>query len=208
MTTEADPTILSDEELLHRMRGGDEEAFLTLYRRRQKAIYRFAWRMSGSGSVAEDVTQETFMILLRGNGKYDSARGSFSAYLFGIARNQVLRRLEKDRGMLPLEPARDDAASRAQDRLVAAEDPLRDLTRRETIESVRQAVLALPMHYREAVVLCDLHEMSYLEAAAILNCAVGTVRSRLHRGRGMLVERLRGTETQPQGGADSVTCFI
>lgn len=211
LTTESNPTILSDDELLHRMRGGDEEAFLALYRRRQGAIYRFAVRMSGSPSVAEDVTQETFMVLLRGDGKYDSARGSFSAYLFGIARNQMLRRLEKDRGMLPLNsagPAGEEEAPRMQDQLIALEDPLRDLTRRETIESIRQAVLALPPHYREVIVLCDLHEMSYQEAAAVLECAVGTVRSRLHRGRGMLVERLRGTELGPQGDTDSVTCFV
>ncbi|MDX2030808.1 MAG: RNA polymerase sigma factor [Blastocatellia bacterium] len=208
MTTESNPTILSDDELLRRLRGGDEEAFLALYRRRQGAIYRFAVRMSGSPSVAEDVTQETFMILLRGDGKYDAARGSFSAYLFGIARNQMLRRLEKERGLLPLDPAGEDDARREPESMIAAEDPLRDLTRRETIESVRQAVLSLPPHYREVVVLCDLHEMSYQEAASVLDCAVGTVRSRLHRGRGMLVERLRGTDLAPQGGADSVTCFV
>ena len=73
---------------------------------------------------------------------------------------------------------------------------LSDLLRSEMIESVRQAVLALPSHYREVVVLCDLHEMSYLEAAAALSCAVGTVRSRLHRARSLLIERLRATDAQ------------
>ena len=73
----------------------------------------------------------------------------------------------------------------------AAEDTLGDLTRGETIESVRRAVLALPTAFREVVVLCDLHEMSYAEAAAALGCAVGTVRSRLHRARGMLLERMK-----------------
>ena len=70
-------------------------------------------------------------------------------------------------------------------------DPLDELTRSELIEGVRQAVLALPQHYRETVVLCDLHELSYQETAAVLGCAVGTVRSRLHRARALLVERLR-----------------
>ena len=76
--------------------------------------------------------------------------------------------------------------------LVARPDPLGDLTRAESVEKLRQAVLALPAHYREVVVLCELHEMSYVEAAGALGCAVGTVRSRLHRARAMLAEKMRG----------------
>jgi len=76
----------------------------------------------------------------------------------------------------------------------AREDTLGDLTRGEAIESVRQAVLALPTNFREVVVLCDLHEMSYVDAAAVLGCALGTVRSRLHRARGMLLEKLKATK--------------
>ena len=76
----------------------------------------------------------------------------------------------------------------------AREDTLGDLTRGEMIESVRQAVLALPSNFREVVVLCDLHEMSYVDAAAVLGCALGTVRSRLHRARGMLLEKLKATK--------------
>ena len=71
--------------------------------------------------------------------------------------------------------------------VVAALDPVRN----ETIGRVRQAVLSLPANYREVVVLCDLQEMSYEEAAAALRCAIGTVRSRLHRGRSLLMEKLR-----------------
>src|SRR6266542_6610022 len=87
---------LSDDELVTLLRAGDEIAFVTLYRRRQGGIYRFALRMSGSESIAEDVTQEVFMHLMRGNGNFDATRGSIQAYLFGIARNQVLRRIERD----------------------------------------------------------------------------------------------------------------
>jgi RNA polymerase sigma-70 factor (ECF subfamily) len=106
--------------------------------------------------------------------------------LYGIARNQVLRRLERDRPYvaIPDEPEADAAWT-------TPEDTLGDLTRNETIESIRQAVLVLPSSFREVVVLCDLHEMSYNEAAAALGCAVGTVRSRLHRARAMLVEKLK-----------------
>jgi RNA polymerase sigma-70 factor, ECF subfamily len=178
-------TTLSDDELLRLMRAGDERAFLELYQGRGGAIYRFALRMSGSEAIAEDVTQEVFMTLINDLVSFDSARGSLSSYLFGIARNQVLRRIEKDRFLTPI------VDDKSEDCLVSLADPLSDLTRRETIESVRQAVLALPVHYREVVVLCDLHGMSYAEAAEALGCALGTVRSRLHRARALLVEKLR-----------------
>lgn len=186
-----DLTQHSDAALWERVRAGDKAAFVTLYRRRQSAVYRFALRMSGSAAVAEDVTQEVFLALMRDADRYDAARSSLSSYLFGIARNQVLRRIERDRNFAPL-PEENEADGVV---LVCVEqNPLRDLTRQETIETVRQAVLALPVHYREAVLLCDLHELSYQEAAAALACAVGTVRSRLHRGRALLVEKLKSAQ--------------
>jgi RNA polymerase sigma-70 factor (ECF subfamily) len=74
--------------------------------------------------------------------------------------------------------------------LIAQTDPLADLTRDEMVEAVRRAVLALPAHYREVVLLCYLHELSYAEAADVIGCELGTVRSRLHRARALLAERL------------------
>lgn len=199
---------LSDDELLRLLRAGDENAFVALYRRRQSGIYRFALRMSGSESVAEDVVQEVFMTLMRGDGNYDAARGSFSAYLFGIARNQVLRRFEKDRYLTPLDETEEGVEAVVPASLITWPDPLGDLTRQETIEAVRQAVLALPAHYREAVLLCDLHELSYAEAAAALGCAVGTVRSRLHRARALLVERLGTPDSATPRPAGAVQCLV
>lgn len=207
-------THLSDEELLGLLRTGDENAFVALYRRRQGGIYRFALRMSGSESIAEDVTQEVFMDLMRDNRNFDATRGSFQSYLFGMARNQVRRRIERDRAYLPFNSFRDDEDEYEPllpEGLIATQDPLGDLTQRETIDSVRQAVLALPPHYREAVVLCDLHEMSYLEAAEILGCAIGTVRSRLHRARAILVTRLRETHTETKAAqcdSETIQCFV
>jgi RNA polymerase sigma-70 factor (ECF subfamily) len=193
----------TDDELLRLMMAGDEEAFTLLYRRRQGGLYRFALHMSGSQAVAEDVTQEVFMTLMREAENYDPARGSLAAYLYGIARNFVLRRLQKDRCYVSIIEASEDADTSDLDCLVAEGDPLGDLTRNETIEAVRQAVLALPAHYREAIVLCDLHEMSYADAAAALGCAVGTIRSRLHRARAMLIEKLRA-----RGHVDSATNMV
>jgi len=188
MTNE--PTDTGDHDLLKRALGGDEASFTTLYRRRQGSVYRFALQMSGSPSLAEEVTQEVFLTVIRDAGRFDPERGSLLAYFYGIARNHVLRGLQRERSHVQLDDEPDCDGSP----WTAREDTLGDLTRGETIESVRRAVLALPASFREVVVLCDLHEMSYVEAAAVLGCVVGTVRSRLHRARGMLLEKLKATK--------------
>ncbi|HZS07009.1 MAG TPA: RNA polymerase sigma factor [Blastocatellia bacterium] len=181
----------SDEELLRLMMAGDEDAFVSLYRRRQGGVYRFALRMSGSESVAEDVTQEVFIALMRKPEVYDQKRGSLNTWLYGIARNQVLRLLHRDRPYVAMPEDADGGEWPAHETLIADDDPLGDLTRNETIGAVRQAVLALPEHYREVIVLCELHEMNYAEAAEVIGCPIGTVRSRLNRGRALLVEKLK-----------------
>lgn len=186
---------LTDDDLLRRIIAGEEEAFVCFFRRWQSRIYRFALHMCGSGSVAEDVTQETFMSVIRDASRFDPGLGTASAYLFGIARNQVLRRIEKDRLLVPF-PEPDGARAEAgvpsangNGHHVASVAPV-DLARKQTIEHVREAVLSLPRHYREVVVMCDLQEMSYEEASAALDCAIGTVRSRLHRARTLLAAKL------------------
>lgn len=170
----------SDDALLRRMAAGDEEAFTALYRRRQAAIYRFALHMSGSPAIAEDVTQEVFLNLARRPHGYDGRRGALLSYLYGMARNLVLRALA-DRPGVPADSGHPPSGA----------DLFEDLTRRQAAAAVRQAVLSLPPRYREVVVLCDLEEMDYAAAAALLGCAVGTVRSRLHRARALLAGKLR-----------------
>jgi RNA polymerase sigma-70 factor, ECF subfamily len=201
----------SDEELLRRTVAGDADAFTTLYRRRQAGIYRFALQMCGSEGIAEDVTQEVFMTLVRRESQiFDSSRGTLAAYLYGIARNQVLRRLEKERHFVALVEDTTEEGGAATDHPFTTHDPLAELARHELIASVQQAVLSLPAHYREVVVLCELHEMSYAEASAALGCAVGTVRSRLHRARALLIERLREVRQRETGTAedfDPLRCF-
>lgn len=191
---------LSDNELLRLMLAGDEEALAQLYRRRQASVYRFALQMSGSKSIAEDVTQEVFLFLMRDGHVFDPSRGALGSFLLGVARNLVLRRLRVDHLLSPL--GDDDDESPA---LQAGSDlcPLDDLTRAETIEAVRKAVLSLPPKYREVVVLCELQDVSYVETAEILGCAIGTVRSRLHRARALLLTKLRPAESV--AGADSAS---
>jgi RNA polymerase sigma-70 factor (ECF subfamily) len=194
----------NDEKLLRQMLAGDAEAFAELYDRRQPGVYRFVLRMSGSHSIAEDVTHDVFVALMRDGYQFDSSRGSVAAYLYGIARNRVLKRLARERAFISMSYTLPDDEFNGDDRLVAREDPLEELTRTETIEAVRQAILALPTHYREVVVLCNMQEMNYEQAAAIIGCPVGTVRSRLHRARQMLIDRLRvvaDSECEERAGA-------
>jgi|SRR5579862_487888 len=180
---------VNDSDLLRRMLAGDEDSFTTLYRQRQAAVYRFALQMTGSAAVAEDVTQEVFMALIEHGKRFDPSRGTLASFLYGVARNMVLRRLEKERVTESIEDRAGDL------------DLLEDLTRRETIEQVRRAVLSLPPVYREAVVLCDLQDVSYQDAAVALDCPVGTVRSRLNRGRSMLAQKL-GMAAAPAAAAE------
>jgi RNA polymerase sigma-70 factor (ECF subfamily) len=188
----AELTDLRDEQLLRMMQAGDEDAFTTLYRRRQGSIYRFVLEMSGSAALAEDVTQEVFMALIRESRGYDPSRGSLIAYLLGMARHHALRFLKRDQTYVPIPQAEEDWRDWGDAAPASGEDPHSAMTRRETIRSVREAILSLPEHYREAVVLCDLNEMSYEDTASVLGCSVGTVRSRLHRGRAFLFQKLMG----------------
>lgn len=185
METVATPE--TDDELLERMRSGDDQAFVVLYRRLQGPIYRFAFQMTGIAAVAEDVAQEVFLALIRSDCGYDVSRGALSAYLFGIARKLVLRHLERNRSA-SVEILDSDTRSR---NFIKTPEPMADLLYDETMSELRRAVISLPKRYREVVVLCDLEELDYTEAAKLVGCPVGTVRSRLHRARGLLLEKLQ-----------------
>ena len=174
-----------DDLLLRKARAGDRSAFAELYQSHAAGIHRYALHMTGNSSLADEALQETFLAVLRDTSGYDGHRGTLGAYLFGIARNRIRRQMALDR-----EFDEPDVG------VVAAGDPFEDLIRQETIDAVRQAVLKLPASYREAIVLCELEEMAYEEAAALMGCPVGTVRSRLHRGRALLLARLTGLKQQ------------
>jgi RNA polymerase sigma-70 factor (ECF subfamily) len=163
----------------------DPDAFTALYRQNSSGIYRFALHMSGSTSVAEEVTQEVFLILIRNPRSYDPSRGEIGAFLYGVARNLVKRRLERDRRQVYFEDCEEENIPSIED------DLLGDLTQRESVEALRDAVAALPPKYREVVVLCDLQELSYEAAAQAVGCALGTVRSRLHRARALLISKMQ-----------------
>jgi RNA polymerase sigma-70 factor, ECF subfamily len=201
---------LTEDRLLRRSRAGDEEAFAYLYRQKHPAIYRFALHMSGNAAVADDVTQEVFMTLIREQTKFDPSRGSLGGFLFGIARNHLRKRWEQDRRLVSFEGDADQfeefasyaAASHGNGHGHPAPASSHDeFTSLETVGRVRQAVSTLPENYREVVILCEFQEMSYEDAAAALGCPVGTVRSRLHRARAILLEKLRVSGTTPRASA-------
>ena len=172
----------TDGVLVRRMIAGSEDAFGALYERWSPSVYRFALHMSGDQHIAEEVTQDTFMTLVCKPAMFDETRGSLVSWLLGIARNMTRRALGVSAG----EDALDESAEFA-----SSSDVLSDLTRQETIDAVRHAVVSLPAAYREVIVLCDLEEMDYSQAALALDCPVGTVRSRLHRARAMLMAKLQ-----------------
>ena len=200
------PTSLRDADLLRLMVAGDENAFAALYEQHQGAVYRFALLMSGAKNIAEEVTQDVFLMLVREPQRYDPGRGSLPTYLYGVARNYVLRSFKRER---PYVPFQEETEEPNDARFLAAEDPLDDYSRNELIKLVRQAVLSLPERYREVVVLCDFQDVSCAEAAAALNCPIGTINSRLHRGHAMLVAKLRSVAKVDAKSVDSqaLRCF-
>ena len=187
-------SVVDEAGLLARARRGDEAAFSGLFSRHQRAIYRYAVYMCGR-DAGDDIVQETFMAVLRQRGRPDALRGPVAGYLFGIARHVVMKRLASRKDAPFTEPV-DDAISDSAP--MDAATALDDLTRAETIESVRAAVQSLPPAYREAVVLCEFQEMDYADAASLMQCPIGTVRSRLHRARTLLTAKLAATAGQRQ----------
>ena len=168
-----------DVRLLADIVAGVDQAFVELYQRRHNDVYRFAFAMAKSRSFAQDVTQEVFLNVLENASRFDSAKGSVRAWLFGCARYVTLDRLRLERRWTDDMPA-DLTAVDGDERLFAD----------QRVERLHAAIARLPVEYREALVLFELQELTYAETAAVLDCPVGTVRSRLHRARALLAAML------------------
>jgi RNA polymerase sigma-70 factor (ECF subfamily) len=172
---------LTDEALYRLMRQGRQEAFAELYERHEPALFRYALHMSGSREDGEEIAHEAFVRLLDVRERFDERRGALVAYLYGIARNLVR---ESRRRVSVGEPEERGAGPNLPGALIE----------RERVAALHAALARMPVAYRDAVVLCDLEELSYEEAARRMGCPVGTVRSRVHRGRLFLAGRLRPVE--------------
>lgn len=179
----AEEPSVDDRQLQHRMRRGDQSAFAAVYEFYQGRIFRFALHMTGSRTIAEEITQEVFLLLIRKPTAYDPSKGSLSAYMFGVARNLARRTKGKESAKAFV----DDELELVEAPEAAIDDVLSST---ESLDLLRKALLGLPELYREAVVLCDLEEMSYEQASRVMECPPGTVASRLHRAHGMLRAKL------------------
>jgi RNA polymerase sigma-70 factor (ECF subfamily) len=168
----------TDPGLLSRARCGDETAFLTLYQRHRMATFRFAYRLTGAASAAEDIVQECFLALLGGAG-FDARQASLRTYLFGIVRHLALKRARL------VEHETDEGGDRA-----AEFDPLSQLLASERAALVERAVAALPLLQREALILFEYEELSLEEIAAVTGAEVGAVKARLFRARESVRRRL------------------
>ncbi|MFN7919953.1 MAG: sigma-70 family RNA polymerase sigma factor [Bryobacteraceae bacterium] len=164
-----------DAELLAQSRRGNQDAWTELFRRHSGPVFRYLVQMTASPALAEEIAQDTFVFLLDQSSRFRPERGMLRPWLIGVARNKLQRAVERHRRFEQLDG---DWA--------AAHDADRDVLARE----VRSAVAELPPEFREVVVLCELEELDYAEAAQVLGCPVGTVRSRLYRARRMLMKAL------------------
>ena len=170
--------------LVERMRRGEEAAFVQLYRRHSDRVYRLALLYGGSAALAADVTQDAFVHFISHPDQYDPARGALGAWLCGVARNLARKaRGEREDATDPADLADDANLPEAH---VEGRTPLDTVLRAEAAEHVRRAIAALAPRYRDVLVLCELSELSYAEAAQICGIDIGTVRSRLSRARARL----------------------
>jgi RNA polymerase sigma-70 factor, ECF subfamily len=147
-----------------------DDEFGALFEHHKNAVYQFAWRMTNSPAVAEDITQDTFLTLWRGDAELDRSRGSARALLLGIARHLAWKRWRRDQRWSSLD-----------DETFVAESLREEFSGLE--EAVSAAVAALPPLQREALILATYEGLSLQELADALAVEVGTVKARLHRAR-------------------------
>ncbi len=164
-----------DDDLVRRAAAGERDAFGAIYERYRIIVYRFARLMTDSSAAADDVTQEVFVTLMRALPQYDSHRADLATYLYGIARNVTRNRLRRERRFTSLTTVANAPSSAA--------DPCAAASHSQQLTRLRHGIRRLPSRYREALILCDVHGLSYGEAAAVLDVPIGTVRSRLNRAR-------------------------
>ncbi|HVE89577.1 MAG TPA: sigma-70 family RNA polymerase sigma factor [Burkholderiaceae bacterium] len=172
---------------------GDEAAFTAIYRRHHAVVYRFAWLLTGSAAQAADIMQDVFVELLSvstGVG-YDPVRGSLAAYLCGIARFRAYRAIDAR-----MQSVGDiDALIEAHAGYEAPPLPCDRLERSRALRTLYDAIRQLPPIFRDVLILVELQQMSYADAAAIVGIELGTVRSRLSRAKAKLAQLLNDRRT-------------
>src|SRR5476651_1117361 len=182
---------------------GPQYDFEHLFHRSQRRAYNLAYRLTGNAADAEDVTQDAFVRAWHNFDTYDSNR-SFEGWLFRIITNRVidLRRRQKRVPMYSLDTpiqSDDDGQPLAHEFAAPNSDPEQIVVGPVMEERLQVALASLPADYRKAILLCDVEQRSYQEIADNMRCAIGTVRSRIHRARVMLRKRLEAPPAKPRG---------
>jgi RNA polymerase sigma-70 factor (ECF subfamily) len=167
-------------------RRGREGAFLELFDAHHAPLFKFAYRLTGSAEDAEDIVQECFLELLRPEGGYDARRTAIRTYLYGVVRNQWLKRLRRNAW-----------TGEGGEEAEAPRSPESELLDVEVQDAVERAIAELPPNQREALVLAHYEQMPLAEIAALLKIEVGAVKSRLERARARLRERLEAYAPGP-----------
>lgn len=171
------PEITTDELLLQKAVDGDQAAFLELYDRYRQPIFRFAYRLLGSVELAEDVTHDCFLSLIRKPENFRPERASLKTYLYAAARNLALKHF-RNQGR---EAGMDELAEEPQES--PRRGPLRRLLDEELADQVREAVFRLPPLQREALILFEYEGLSLNEVAEIAGTDAGAIKARLYRAR-------------------------
>ena len=181
-------TAESDEELVKKAQADDERAFGELIGRYESKVYSLALKMLRNPEDAEDVLQETFLRAYRGIKSFQG-NSTFSTWIYRITANSALMRLRKKQ--LPMVSI-DDADEREAPINIAdwAPSPVEQLLSQETQVAMNEAIDALPPEFRQVFVLRDIDELSNAEVADILDLSVAAVKSRLHRARLKVRNRL------------------
>ena len=178
------PARITDELLLEKAGGGDQAAFVELYQRHRNGIFRFAYRLLGSVEIAEDITHDCFLSLIKQPANFDPGRGSLRTYLYAAARNLAMKHFRGSDRETALDEFVDDFP------IPAREEPLPRLLDEELALKVKEAVLSLPPLQREALVLFEYEGLSLSEVASVVGADVGAIKARLHRARQQLRSRL------------------
>jgi RNA polymerase sigma-70 factor (ECF subfamily) len=171
------PERITDELLLVKAGRGDQAAFVELYERYRIPIFRFAYRLLGAADVAEDVTHDCFLNVVRNAGNFNPAQGSLRTYLYAAARNLAFKQFRRSGREAALDDLEEEPLTPVK------QHPLRQLLDEELTERVREAVSQLPPLQREALVLFEYEDLPLSEIARVVGTDVGAVKSRLHRAR-------------------------
>jgi RNA polymerase sigma-70 factor (ECF subfamily) len=183
--------------LCARVCAGDRSALALLYQRESGPVYRYALALCQNPAWAADAAQEAFVAFATRPQGFNPQRGALGAYLAGIARHALLAAWNRAQGHSPLDDEPEEERSAA-----AAESTEAVLVRQQETHALWMALGRLPFAFREAVVLVDIQERAYAEAAQIAGIELNTLRTRVHRGRAKLAALLNAPASRPDARSD------